>query len=51
MQSIERPPFAAEAGEGTTTWFLQNRMTVKATAGTTGGVSSRGPRPPTCSPC
>jgi hypothetical protein len=51
MQSIERPPFAAEGGEGTTTWFLQNRMTVKATAGTTGGVSSRGPRPPTCSPC
>jgi quercetin dioxygenase-like cupin family protein len=38
MQSIERPPFAAAAGEGETTWFLQNRMTVKATAETTGGA-------------
>jgi len=30
--------YAATAGEGETTWFLQNRMTVKATAETTGGA-------------
>jgi quercetin dioxygenase-like cupin family protein len=31
-------PFWSAAGEGETTWFLQNRMTVKATAETTGGA-------------
>jgi quercetin dioxygenase-like cupin family protein len=30
--------FAALAGEGEDVWFLQNRMTVKATAETTGGL-------------
>jgi mannose-6-phosphate isomerase-like protein (cupin superfamily) len=31
-------PFSVAAGEGETTWFLQNRMTVKATAEATGGA-------------
>jgi quercetin dioxygenase-like cupin family protein len=31
-------PYVAAAGEGETVWFLQNRMTVKATAETTGGA-------------
>jgi quercetin dioxygenase-like cupin family protein len=30
--------FSAAAGEGEATWFLGNRMTVKATAETTGGA-------------
>jgi len=30
--------FAALAGEGEDVWFLQNRMTIKATAETTGGL-------------
>lgn len=30
--------FAALAGEGEDTWFLQNRMTIKASAETTGGL-------------
>ncbi|HEY1318456.1 MAG TPA: quercetin 2,3-dioxygenase [Gaiella sp.] len=30
--------YAAHTGEGEETWFLQNRMTVKATAETTGGA-------------
>jgi quercetin dioxygenase-like cupin family protein len=39
MEVIEMAaPFSAAAGDGETTWFLQNRMTVKATAGTTGGA-------------
>ena len=31
-------PFAAPPGVGEDTWFLQNRMTVKATAAQTGGA-------------
>ena len=31
-------PFSTAAGEGETTWFLENRMTVKATAEMTGGA-------------
>ena len=39
MEEIGRAaPFAAPAGAGETTWFLQNRMTIKATAETTGGA-------------
>jgi mannose-6-phosphate isomerase-like protein (cupin superfamily) len=37
--TVETPrPFAAHAGEGETLWFQPNRMTVKATAETTGGA-------------
>ena len=40
MEAIEvaGPHFSA-AGEGETSWFLQNRMTVRATAETTGDLS------------
>jgi mannose-6-phosphate isomerase-like protein (cupin superfamily) len=39
MKTIETTaPFAIAAGEGETTWFQPNRMTVKATAETTGGA-------------
>jgi quercetin dioxygenase-like cupin family protein len=39
MEVIEMAaPFSAGAGEGETTWFLGNRMTVKATAEATGGA-------------
>jgi quercetin dioxygenase-like cupin family protein len=40
MEVIEMvaAPFSATAGVGETTWFLQNRMTIKATAETTGGA-------------
>jgi mannose-6-phosphate isomerase-like protein (cupin superfamily) len=39
METIEKAePFAFAAGEGETTWFQPNRMTVKATAETTGGA-------------
>jgi mannose-6-phosphate isomerase-like protein (cupin superfamily) len=39
MEEIGRAaPFAAPAGAGDTTWFLQNRMTIKATAEATGGA-------------
>src|SRR5919199_2275908 len=31
-------PFSVAADEGQTTWFLRNRMTLKATAETTGGA-------------
>lgn len=31
-------PYALAAGEGEATWFLQNRMTLKATAASTGGA-------------
>jgi len=38
MEAVEMAaPFALAAGEGETTWFLQNRMTVKATAESTNG--------------
>jgi quercetin dioxygenase-like cupin family protein len=37
--TLESPKvFAPLAGEGEDTWFLQNRMTIKATAETTGGL-------------
>jgi mannose-6-phosphate isomerase-like protein (cupin superfamily) len=39
MEVIEMAgPFAVAAGDGETTWFQPNRMTVKATAETTGGA-------------
>ena len=31
-------PFALGPGEGETSWFLHNRMTIKATAEATGGA-------------
>jgi mannose-6-phosphate isomerase-like protein (cupin superfamily) len=40
MEVIEvgTPLFWSAAGEGDATWFFQNRMTVKATAASTGGA-------------
>jgi mannose-6-phosphate isomerase-like protein (cupin superfamily) len=39
MEAIEMTaPFAALAGEGEEVWFLQNRMTIKATGEATGGA-------------
>jgi mannose-6-phosphate isomerase-like protein (cupin superfamily) len=40
MEAIEMgtPPFWSLGGDGEATWFFQNRMTVKATAETTGGA-------------
>jgi mannose-6-phosphate isomerase-like protein (cupin superfamily) len=39
MEVVETAtPFAAAAGEGEEVWFLQNRMTIKATAEATGGA-------------
>src|SRR3954453_9271930 len=36
--SVRAEPYTALTGEGEATWFLQNRMTLKATAETTGGA-------------
>lgn len=39
METTEMPaPYAALGDEGESTWFLQNRMTIKASAETTGGA-------------
>jgi quercetin dioxygenase-like cupin family protein len=39
MDTIEmNPPYSTAAGEGETTWFFQNRMTLRATAEATGGA-------------
>jgi len=38
MKALEVPASFSAPGEGETTWFQPNRMTVKATAETTGGA-------------
>jgi quercetin dioxygenase-like cupin family protein len=38
MQTEATAPYAALAGEGEATWFQPNRMTIKASAETTGGA-------------
>ena len=38
MNALDVPALFSAPGEGETTWFQPNRMTVKATAETTGGA-------------
>lgn len=37
METVERKAFVVDASAGETSWFLDNRMTVKATGEATGG--------------
>ena len=38
MEAIQTPALFSAPGDGETTWFQPNRMTVKATAEATGGA-------------